>query len=104
MQLTHNVHGRHDAKFYKLLGELEEEYDRLKDSGYSGEGFHSVGRKVGVGVSHNLPPHLARLKAVEAAERRQKVQAVMGGSGRRLGGRPSGTLKELSPRELAAQV
>jgi hypothetical protein len=34
-QLTHNVYGPHDAKFYKLLGELEEEYYELKRKGYS---------------------------------------------------------------------
>lgn len=35
-QLTHIEHGPHDAKFYKLLGELEEEYYELKRKGYSG--------------------------------------------------------------------
>jgi len=35
-QLTHNEHGPHDAKFYKLLAELEEEYYDLKRKGYSG--------------------------------------------------------------------
>jgi len=38
-QLTHNVYGPHDAKFYKLLGELEEEYYELKRKGYSGKYF-----------------------------------------------------------------
>ncbi len=35
-QLTHNVHGPHDASFYKLLEKLEEEYYELKRKGYSG--------------------------------------------------------------------
>lgn len=35
--MTHNVFGPHDAKFYKLLGELEEEYYELKRKGYSGK-------------------------------------------------------------------
>ena len=100
-QLTHNVHGPHDDKFYKFLSSLEDEYDILKRSGYAGEGFHAPGRRLGVGVSHNVPAHLARQQAIEAAEKRRAVQSVMAG-GRRLGGRlpTSG----MSPRELAAMV
>ena len=101
-QLTHNVHGPHDEKFYKFLSELQDEYDELRRSGYAGEGFFSKGQRVGVGVSHNLPLHLARQKALEAAEKRRQIAIVLGGGGRRLGG--SGDTKGLSPRELAAQV
>lgn len=76
--------------------------DALKRSGYAGEGFHSRGQRVGTGISHNLPPHLARMKALEAAEKRNKLGSVSGGS-RRLGG--SGDQKSrLTPRELAARV
>ena len=35
-KLTHIEHGAHNATFYKLLGELEEEYWDLKRKGYSG--------------------------------------------------------------------
>jgi len=35
-QLTHIEHGPHDASFYKLLAELEEEFYELKRKGYSG--------------------------------------------------------------------
>ncbi|KAG8219423.1 hypothetical protein J3R82DRAFT_347 [Butyriboletus roseoflavus] len=72
-ELTHNVHGPHDEKFYKLLAELEDEYDALQRSGYAGEGFFSPGHKLGAGVSHDLPPHIARVRALEAAERRRKT-------------------------------
>ena len=105
-QLTHNVHGPHDDSFYKYLAGLESEYEDLKRSGYSGEGFHSPGIRLGVGASHNLPPHLARLKALEAAEKRRR--AGDSGGGRRLGGRQAGTLgggsRQLTPRELALRV
>ncbi|KIJ66395.1 hypothetical protein HYDPIDRAFT_109416 [Hydnomerulius pinastri MD-312] len=101
-ELTHNVHGPHDEKFYKFLAGLEDEYDALQRSGYAGEGFFSPGQRLGVGVSHDLPPHLARSKALEAAEKRRKAEAVTRGGGR-LGGRVS-TLKNLSPRELAARA
>jgi len=56
---------------------------------------------VGVNVSHDLPPHLARQKALEAAEKRRQIARILGGGGR-LGGRANP--KGLSPRELAAQV
>ena len=50
-KLTHNVHGPHDEKFYKFLTELEDEYEALKRSGYSGEGFYSKGHRLGQSVS-----------------------------------------------------
>ena len=100
-QLTHNVHGPHDEKFYKLLSELEDEYEALKQSGYDGEGFHAKGNRLGEYVSHNLPPHLARSRALEAAENRRRIGSMMGGP-RRLGG--AVLSRNMSPRELAAQV
>ncbi|KAF9515125.1 hypothetical protein BS47DRAFT_1372117 [Hydnum rufescens UP504] len=99
-ELTHNVHGPHDDKFYKFLAGLETEYDELQRSGYSGEGFFSKGARVGEGVSHDLPPHLARLKALEAAEKRRRTAALTSGSGSRLGGRKTAK----TPRELAAEA
>ncbi|KAF9643949.1 WLM-domain-containing protein [Thelephora ganbajun] len=105
-ELTHNVHGPHDDSFYKYLAGLETEYEDLKRSGYSGEGFHSRGIRLGVDTSHNLPPHLARLKALEAAEKRRRIGAS--GGGRRLGGGNDeqvgaigGGRRQLTPRELA---
>lgn len=99
-QLTHIVHGPHDDKFYKFLSDLESEYGALRSSGYSGEGFHAPGQRVGVGVSHNLPVHAARLKAAEAAEKRlQSAQRTRSGA---VGGAPRPPGK--SPRELAAEV
>ncbi|CAL1694587.1 unnamed protein product [Somion occarium] len=100
-ELTHNVHGPHDQQFYKYLAGLEEEYEVLKRSGYSGEGFFSKGQRLGQNVSHDLLPHLARAKALEAAEKRRKVSQVLGGP-RRLGGGITNGGK--SPRELAAEA
>ncbi|KAJ3750900.1 WLM domain-containing protein [Lentinula detonsa] len=85
-ELTHNVHGPHDEKFYKFLSELQEEYDALQRSGYAGEGFFSKGNRLGTNVSHNIPLHLARAQAVSAAEKRRKMSQTLGGGGRRLGG------------------
>lgn len=104
-QLTHNVHGPHDDSFYKYLAGLESEYEDLKRSGYSGEGFHSRGTRLGVDASHNLPPYQGRLKALEAAERRR---GAGDSGGKRLGGGRAGTLdggrRQLTPRELALRV
>uniref|UniRef100_A0A8H7Y6U7 WLM domain-containing protein n=1 Tax=Psilocybe cubensis TaxID=181762 RepID=A0A8H7Y6U7_PSICU len=100
-ELTHNVHGPHDEKFYKYLDGLQDEYDALQRSGYAGEGFFSEGKRLGTNISHNLPPHLARLKALEAAEKRVKASKVLG-SGGRLGGSTRNT--GLSPRELASRA
>ncbi|KAG6846042.1 hypothetical protein H0H87_006406 [Tephrocybe sp. NHM501043] len=95
-ELTHNVHGPHDDKFYKFLSGLQDEYDALQRSGYAGEGFFSKGHRVGANVSHDLPPHLARAKALEAAEKRRQTSRVLGSGGR--------ISKDLSPRELSAQA
>ncbi|KAI0095226.1 WLM domain-containing protein [Irpex rosettiformis] len=100
-ELAHNVHGAHDEKFYQLLSELEDEYEALKQSGYDGEGFHAKGTRLGQFVSHNLPPHLARQRALEAAENRRRIDTLMGRA-RRLGG-PVLT-RNMSPSELAAQA
>ncbi|KAJ3180356.1 hypothetical protein HDU85_004061 [Gaertneriomyces sp. JEL0708] len=106
-ELAHIVRGPHDAQFYKLLGELNKEYDALIDSGYRGEGFESPGHRVGQGISHNLPPHLARQKALQAAERRQRLgQVMLPTGGRKLGGASDVKALEaiLAPGQLAAQA
>lgn len=103
LQLTHNVHGPHDDNFYKFLSGLQDEYDALKRSGYAGEGFFSPGQRLGTNVSHDLPPHLARLKALDAAEKRRQVSRILGNAGgHRLGGGRLG--RNLSPSQMAAEV
>jgi len=103
-QLTHNVHGPHDEKFYKYLSGLQDEFDALQRSGYAGEGFYSEGKRLGTNVSHNVPAHLARMKALDAAEKRRNSSRVLGGAGgSRLGG-TAGRTAGMTPRELAARV
>ncbi|KAG0341456.1 3-ketoacyl-CoA thiolase, peroxisomal [Podila humilis] len=46
-ELAHNIRGPHDAQFYKALNDLNDEYDKVVASGYSGEGFDSQGKKLG---------------------------------------------------------
>lgn len=95
------MHGPHDDQFYKYLSGLQDEYDALQRSGYAGEGFFSEGKRLGTNTSHNVPPHIARQKALEAAEKRMKTSRVLG-SGGKLGG--LGRTVGLTPRELAARV
>ena len=100
-ELVHNSHQAHNKDFYDFLDKLQDEYDALRSGGYSGEGFMSDGKKTS--VSHNLPLHLARAKAVEEAEKRSRLAQIMGpAGGRTLGGiKP---LKTRLPRELMAEA
>lgn len=46
-ELTHNVRSPHDTLFYAQLDKLQDEYDKLRATGYDGEGFYSEGRAMG---------------------------------------------------------
>ena len=81
-ELSHNVHGPHDAKFHALWDQLRKEYEGLVSKGYTGEGFLSDGRVLG---GRRIPRDEARRIARAAAEKRR---ALYSGSGQRLGGAP----------------
>ena len=92
------MHGPHDASFYKLLGELEEEYYDLKRKGYEGEGFHSAGNRLnGMRVNE----YEGRRKGLAAAEKRLAQQKAMGRGGV-LGGSSRTAGKTM--REIVAEV
>lgn len=97
MQLTHIVHGPHDAPFYKLLSELEEEYYDLKRKGYSGEGFHSDGHRL---QGSRLNEFQGRRRGLAAAEKRLAQQRLIGRGGVLGGTMPSG----MPMREAVAEV
>ncbi|RIA88427.1 WLM domain-containing protein [Glomus cerebriforme] len=97
-ELTHIEISPHDATFYKLLDELNDEYDEIL---IKGEGFLSNGYRLGEEMSQNVPPALARQKALEAAEKRRKIDGIMTHGGKQLGG---GGRYGLSLRELAAMA
>ncbi|KAK9721185.1 hypothetical protein K7432_003618 [Basidiobolus ranarum] len=106
-ELTHIIRGPHDQQFYKILDELTTECENLMVKGFTGEGFYGIGHRVGQGISHNLPPHISRGVAVEAAEKRQQINKILGpAGGRKLGGKSvSKNLEKLySPRMLAAMA
>ncbi|PBL00671.1 WLM-domain-containing protein [Armillaria gallica] len=103
-ELTHNVHGPHDDKFYKFLSGLQDEYEQLVRTGYAGEGFFSKGHRLGGDVSRSVPQYLSRAKALEAAEKRRRTSQALGGGGRRVGASSSGMRNGKSLRELAAMA
>ena len=61
-----------------FLPDSGNEYEALQRSGYAGEGFYSKGHRLGENVSHDLPPHLARVRALEAAEKRRRAGMLSG--------------------------
>lgn len=79
-ELSHIVHGPHDAKFHALWNQLREEHEALVLKGYTGEGFLSEGHRLG---GRRIPMHEARRLARIAAEKRRALSA---GSGQKLGG------------------
>lgn len=81
-ELSHNVHGPHDAKFHALWDQLRKEYEGLLSKGYTGEGFLSDGRVLG---GRRIPRREAQRIATAAAEKRRTLNS---GSGQRLGGAP----------------
>lgn len=81
-ELSHNVHGPHNAEFHALWDQLRREYEALLAKGYTGEGFLSEGHKLG---GKRVPRDEARRIARTAAEKRRTLYA---GSGQRLGGAP----------------
>ncbi|EJT73928.1 hypothetical protein GGTG_07782 [Gaeumannomyces tritici R3-111a-1] len=70
-ELSHIVHGPHDAKFHALWDQLRDEHEGLLLKGYTGEGFLSEGQRLGGGHGGQLPPHEARRLARAAAEKRR---------------------------------
>ncbi|KAK9897640.1 WLM-domain-containing protein [Cystobasidium minutum MCA 4210] len=100
-EFTHNVHGPHHKQFYEFLDKLQDEYDVLRTSGYTGEGFLSQGRRAG--TTHDLPSHLAKQKALQNAQKREQIYNIMGPAG----GSKLGTGKPASnktPKQMAAEA
>ncbi|KAF9428005.1 hypothetical protein BGZ94_003642 [Podila epigama] len=133
-ELAHNIRGPHDAQFYKAFDDLYDEYDKVVDSGYTGEGFDASGHRLGTnglsgrfGARGNclgggqaksdagaLVGSNAMAAAAAAAEKRRQVNELMlPPGGRRLGSGTtgSGTYSDKkfweqrhSPGELAAMA
>ncbi|KAH7334477.1 WLM domain-containing protein [Rhizoctonia solani] len=108
-ELTHNVHGPHDERFYTFLNKLEDEYDTLILGGWRGTGFYAPGERLGsrgqglwgYGGRDNFDTD-GRRKALEAAEARLRTEGFR--SGGRLGGSVSPAQSGKTRQELAAEA
>ncbi|KAI5953634.1 hypothetical protein KGF54_003006 [Candida jiufengensis] len=49
-ELTHNIHGAHDKKFYDFLGELKDKYDKINYGHNSSSGYRCEENKLGFGM------------------------------------------------------
>lgn len=105
-ELAHIVHGKHSSEFYKLMDELQDQFDATRSkAGVDGRGTFA-GASLNLNPERHNPIHKdeARRLAAAAAAARLRHQRLMGApGGSRLGG---GTpdWKKLSPRELAARA
>ncbi|KAI8604799.1 WLM domain-containing protein [Dissophora ornata] len=104
-ELAHNIRGPHDAQFYKALDGLNDEYDKIEASGYTGGGFDAMGHQLGTkhggfgpggirlgATGATTVTGVTKAAAVAAAEkRRQMNEIMMPAGGRRLGGATAGS-------------
>lgn len=99
-ELTHIVRGPHDAVFYKILDELNDELDQLLITG-GDRLFEGPGYSLGGGGS--LSPAEMKRRAIAAAEKRKRLQKVMmTAGGQRLGG--STSTAGFTPAQMAARA
>ncbi|XP_034896767.1 DNA-dependent metalloprotease WSS1 isoform X2 [Populus alba] len=103
-ELCHNVHGPHNANFYKLWDELRKECEELISKGIAGtgEGFDLPGRCLG-GFSRQPALSSLRKTALAAAEKRAKLGSMLPSQPKRLGG-DSTIMVALSPIQAAAMA
>ncbi|XVE80520.1 hypothetical protein DITRI_Ditri14bG0146700 [Diplodiscus trichospermus] len=103
-ELCHNVHGPHNASFYKLWDELRKECEELMAKGITGtgEGFDLPGRRLG-GFSKQPLLSSLRQTALAAAENRARLGSLLPSGPKRLGG-DSTIMDALSPIQAAAMA
>ncbi|XP_038898345.1 uncharacterized protein LOC120086023 [Benincasa hispida] len=103
-ELCHNLHGPHNANFYKLWDELRKECEELMAKGISGtaQGFDLPGRRLGGNVRQ---PPLSSLhkSSLAAAEGRRHLGSLLPSGPNRLGG-DSNIMVALSPVQAAAMA
>ncbi|XP_065862573.1 DNA-dependent metalloprotease WSS1 [Euphorbia lathyris] len=103
-ELCHNVHGPHNANFYKLWDELRKECEELLSKGITGtgEGFDMQGKRLG-GFSRQPPLSSLHKTALVAAEKRAKLGSMLPSGPKKLGG-DSTIMGALSPIQAAAMA
>ncbi|KAE8271922.1 hypothetical protein A4X09_0g390 [Tilletia walkeri] len=86
-ELTHNVRGPHDSVFYAFLDKLKDEYQSIRISGWSGEGFLVPGRTLGRALPQQITQGMhTAIAAAMAEERRRRALLGLDSAPRRLGG------------------
>lgn len=102
-ELVHIEVGPHNAEFYKLLDELQDECDALQMSSGMGTGGYGGGNRLGGGNGGVVSKNAARKRAAESAARRRHAGKLMPTGGRVLGG--DAQLTQIAalcdPREMA---
>ncbi|TYK07928.1 DNA damage response protein WSS1 [Cucumis melo var. makuwa] len=103
-ELCHNLHGPHNANFYKLWDELRKECEELVAKGISGtaQGFDLPGRRLGGNV-RQPPLSSLRKSSLAAAEGRRRLASLLPSGPNRLGG-DSNIMVALSPVQAAAMA
>ena len=105
-ELTHIIHGKHTAAFYELMDELTKQWEQLEATGQvlDESGFPTVGGHRVDPMNHNPSLAMAKRLQATAAERRLKVNQLMGSG--RLGHGTLGQVewKRLPLREKAARA
>lgn len=95
-ELSHIVHGPHDAKFHALWDELRTEHETLLMRGFTGEGFLTRGHRLGGAMPP--PDEMRRLARQNAENSRQNDKTRSSAGGFRLGG------KRIPPGQDARRV
>lgn len=119
-ELSHNIHGPHDDKFYSYMGKLRRELEDLMAQGFTGSGFFSSGNKLGSSAFgpngrtlSGLPTGLNGLvDPVKLAEAKKRALAAEKKAKPKQPGKRLGTLtndsqslsKNISIRELALRA
>ena len=81
-ELSHNAHMNHSAEFYKLMETLQDEYEKNRSKGRQGSGFGFDAKGYKLSSEKHNPASLVEVKkkAAEAAEKRLRLQSLMGKS------------------------
>ena len=91
-EITHIVHGPHSAAFYKLMGELQTQYEELLAQGkvLDAQGMPSIGGRAADPSRHNPTLREGKANAADAAAARAHRASIMGGGGKLGGGHTLG--------------
>lgn len=111
-ELSHNVHGPHDEKFYSLLDKLKAEYDQSRSKSASSTDYRCEQQKLGrAGLTNGYVPIRAqRIKALSNAPKFISESRVLGSGSSSSSTTPQGKRsttrdnRPTNPRQLALEA